>query len=202
MVINQTKKSVFMKKFIVLLFLAAGMSFLAAGEKSFAGLKKECRLLASKSMVGELEKKVRSAVDSGRFTEPQCRDLMNIYGKAMFWGPRWRKGLEFLYAASRLEASVRSNEYFATYSLIAKILASRDGDPGAAIVILEDVLRNKSLHPANGYSACMDTASAYERCGDPEKALDYYRRALEYGKKVKFKFNCAPAEKAVERLSK
>ena len=191
-----------MNKFFVLLFLAAGMAFLSAGEKSFAELKKECRLLASKSMVGELEKKVRSAVDSGRFTEPQCRELMNIYGKAMIWGPRWRKGLEFLYAASRLEASVRSNEYFATYSLIAKMLASRDGDPGAAIVILEDVLRNKSLHPANGYSACMDTASAYERCGDQEKALKYYRRALEYGKKVKFKFNCTPAENAVERLSK
>lgn len=191
-----------MKKLFVLLFLAAGMSFLSAGEKNFAELKKECRHLASKSQVGELEKKVRTAVDSGRYTEPQCRDLMNIYGKAMLWGPRWRKGLEFLYAASRLEASVRSNEYFATYSLIAKMLNSRDGDPGAAIVILEDVLRNKSLHPANGYSACMDMASAYEKSGDPKKALEYYRRAVEYGKKVKFKFNYAPAEKAAERLSK
>ena len=181
----------------------AGLSLLAEEKKSFQEVKVHCvSLAAAKTKHAELKEAVREAVSSGRFTERQCRDLMNLYGGAVVWSDQWFEGLRYLYAAARLEAPRDSNEHFATYRTIATILFRRRGMPEAALVILEDVLLNKSLHPANGYSACMTAGAACEELGDVETALGYYRRAVDYGKQVKYKFDIAPAEKAVERMEK
>ena len=41
-----------------------------------------------------------------------------------------------------------------------------------------------------------------EKNGQRESALEYYRKALEFGKKVTYKFDYSAAEQAVKRLSK
>jgi hypothetical protein len=44
--------------------------------------------------------------------------------------------------------------------------------------------------------------AAYEKMGKKDEALNHYKAALESGKKVTYKFDYSPAEKAIERLSK
>ena len=67
---------------------------------------------------------------------------------------------------------------------------------------MDNVLRVREQHLANHYSAHMRTGKAYEQLGKKDEALKHYRKALECGKKIKYKFNYSPAEKAIERMSK
>ena len=70
------------------------------------------------------------------------------------------------------------------------------------IEVLGNVTSVKEQHPATLYTANMMTGAAYEDLGKKEDALKHYKAALEYGKKVKYKFDFSAAEQAVERLNK
>ncbi len=62
--------------------------------------------------------------------------------------------------------------------------------------------QEKQIHPGLRYQGYFNAASCYERLGDPAEALKCYRKAVEAGKSVPYKYNYTPAEKAVARLEK
>ena len=72
----------------------------------------------------------------------------------------------------------------------------------SVIELMRNIISVKNMHPANLYSAYRLCGSAYEKLGQNDHALEHYKKAAEYGRKVKYKFDYSAADKEIERLSK
>ena len=62
--------------------------------------------------------------------------------------------------------------------------------------------RRKEVHPAIVSSTCQEIAQVYRQVGDKENAKRYFRLAVEYGKKVQYKYDYEAAVKALEELER
>ena len=60
----------------------------------------------------------------------------------------------------------------------------------------------KNFHPSNSYKIAMMVGRAYHAKGDKGKALQWFKKALGYGKKVPYKYNYSEAEAYIRKLSK
>ena len=168
----------------------------------------KCRAASGKYQALRSQKKDReaemfmtAAVEDEMLKPPEIRSLLNTFAAGYLWSSRPDFALTLLQQAQNQECPKTSNEYFRTYYYMATVYI-RKNQPQAAIEVLGNVLVLKGLHPANYYSGNMTAGSAYEKLGKKEEALKHYRIALENGRKVKYKFSYAAAEKAIERLSK
>ena len=168
----------------------------------------KCRAINGKFQALRSQKKIKDAetfmtgaVEDEMLKPPEIRLLLNTFAAGYLWSARPDFALMLLQQAQNQECPKTSNEYFRTFYYMAAIYM-RKNQPQAAIEVLNNVMVLKGLHPANYYSGNMTLGSAYEKLGKKEEALKHYRTALENGKKVKYKFSYAAAEKAIERLSK
>jgi tetratricopeptide (TPR) repeat protein len=131
----------------------------------------------------------------------ELRRLVNIFAGTYLWSGRADFAMSLLQQALSLPCPTYSNEFYCTYDYMAHLYLHRKL-PQPAIEVMRNVLRVRDLHPANAHGAHMLTARAYEMLGRKEDALRHYRAALEFGKKVQYKFDYSTAEKAIRRLSK
>ena len=131
----------------------------------------------------------------------ELRRLVNIFAGTYLWSGRADFAMSLLQQAQNLPCPASSNEFYCTYDYMAHLYLHRKL-PQPAIEVMRNVLRVRDLHPANAHGAHILTARAYEMLGRNEDALRHYRAALEYGRKVQYKFDYSTAEKAIRRLSK
>ena len=151
--------------------------------------------------VKEAEEFLLSSVENPDIRMQDARLMLNtLAGTMLWWKGREDRALELLQQAQNCECSKGDNVYFKTYYLMA-VLYRNKAQFQTEIDVLDNVLSIREQHPANLYTAHYMTGGAYEKLGKPEEALKHYRLALEFGKKVKYKFDYSPAEKAIERLS-
>ena len=148
------------------------------------------------------EKFALQAIEEDEMLKPQeIRQILNTVADSLLWTPRMDFALELLKQASQQECPKGSNIYYATYYSMS-VIYSRKKQYQDMIEVLDQVLRVKNQHPANLYNANRLTGIAYEKLGKKDEALSHYRKALDYGKKVRYKFDYSAAEKAIERLSR
>lgn len=72
------------------------------------------------------------------------------------------------------------------------------GQPDNALEVWLPLLELRNVHPANLSTISHDIAVIYRQKNDEENARKYFQLAVDYGKKVKFKFDYSAAEKALE----
>lgn len=149
----------------------------------------------------ESEDFVFNAVEDEMLKSPEIRHILNTTASILIWAPKIDLALDLLKQAQQQDCPQASNTYFATFYYMAYIY-DRKKQPQTAIEVLDNILKVKSQHPANLYGANMMTGNMYEKLGKKDMALKHYRAALENGKKVRYKFDYSPAEKAIEKLSK
>ena len=158
--------------------------------------------MRSRKKYQNAEKFALDAVEDEMLKPQEARQILNaLAGSMLWWNKREDDALKLLQQAENCECPKNSNVYFTTYYYMA-ILYGKKKQPHTAIEVMEKVLQIRGLHPAHLYNACMVMGKSYEQQNDPEKAVKYYKAALKNGKKVKYKFDYAAAEKAVKRLSK
>lgn len=150
----------------------------------------------------EADDYVLKTVDSDEVLKSQdIRFLLSLVAGGHLWDRHYEKALSILQQAQNIQAPKGSNEYYIVPYYMATIYLSRKKQYSAAIETMKDVITQKGLHPANRYTGNMLIGSAYEKMGKKAEALRHYKTALEYGKKVQYKYNYSEAEKAVKRLS-
>ena len=147
------------------------------------------------------EKFALDAVENERIDPPQIREILNAVAYPMIWDGRQEQARDLLQQARSCECPNDSNTFFATFSYLATIHLNKK-EPQEAIAVLTNVTQVRNQHDANHFAAHMKIAQAYEQLGKKDEALRHYRLALEHGKKVKYKFDCSPAEKAIGRMSR
>ena len=171
-----------------------------SGQKCNAILGK-FNAMRSQKKYTEAEKFALAAVEDESLKSPEIRHILNTIANSLLWSSRPDFAMDLLRQAQNFECPKYSNVYYATFYCTA-VLYQRKKQPKMVIEVLDNVLKVKSQHPGNHYSANMMIGKAYEQLGQKEEALKHYKAALEAARKVKYKFDFSPAEKAVERLSK
>jgi tetratricopeptide (TPR) repeat protein len=73
------------------------------------------------------------------------------------------------------------------------------GQPDNALEVWLPLLELRNVHPANLSSISHDIAVIYRQKNDEENARKYFQLAVDYGKKVKYKFDYSESEKALEK---
>ena len=170
-------------------------------EKTQAILGKFQAMRAQKK-VKDAEDFVLGSVEDDAIRTEDARHILNTLVETMLRRPdREDRAMDLLRQAQNCECPQSSNVYYRTFYYMASLYGKKQ-EYQAQIDVLENVLRAKGQHLANLYTAHLMTGGAYEKLELPEEALKHYRLALEYGKKVKYKFDITSAEKAVERMSK
>ena len=118
------------------------------------------------------------------------------------WGGKksQEEALSLLERAQLLKTDVQ-NDFYNSYYLAGHIrMAWQQYE--SVIELMRNIISVKNMHPANLYSAYRLCGSAYEKLGQKDHALEHYKKAAEYGRKVKYKFDYSAADKEIERLSK
>ena len=170
-------------------------------EKTQAILGKFQAMRAQKK-VKDAEDFVLGSVEDDAIRTEDARHILNTLVETMLRRPDQEdRAMDLLRQAQNCECPQNSNVYYRTFYYMASLYGKKQ-EYQAQIDVLENVLRAKGQHLANLYTAHLMTGGAYEKLELPEEALKHYRLALEYGKKVKYKFDITSAEKAVERMSK
>ncbi len=159
------------------------------------------RAMRSQKKSRAAEKYALDAVENEQLDPPQIREILNLVAHPMIWDGRQDQALNLLQQARSCECPNSSNTFYATFSYLATIYLIKK-QPQEAIAVMNNVTQVKNQHPANHFSAHMKIGQAYEQLGKKEEALKHYRLALDSAKKIKYKFDCSPAEKAIERLSR
>lgn len=159
------------------------------------------RALRGQKKIRDAEKFAIASVESETLEPLEIRHILNTVAGTLLWSPRTDFALDLMKQAQNIECPKKSNVYYKTYFNMAS-LYRRKHMSQEVIEVLENVTSVKEQHPANLYTANMMTGAAYEDLGKKEDALKHYKAALEYGKKVKYKFAFSAAEQAVERLNK
>ena len=145
---------------------------------------------------------LRSHLEDEKLENQELRRLVNTYAGQIIWGSPEAvdEAMTLLNSATRLKTGVQYDE-FCTWYLMAHIHAARKNYE-AALGLMQNILKRRDLHPAIHYSASLFSGEIQEKNGQRESALEYYRKALEFGKKITYKFDYSAAEQAVKRLSK
>jgi tetratricopeptide (TPR) repeat protein len=74
------------------------------------------------------------------------------------------------------------------------------GQPDNAMEVWLPLLELRGAHPAHLSSISSDIAGIYRQNNDDENARKYFQLAVDYGKKVQYKFDYSAAEKALEKM--
>ena len=151
--------------------------------------------------IREAEKFALTSVEDEKLKPSEVRQILNTVADSLLWSPRIDFALDLLKQAQNFECPKRSNVFYKTFYDMA-ILYDRKNQPQSVIEVLDNILKVREQHPANLYTAYLKTGMAYEKLGKKDEALKSYNAALECGRRVKYKFDFSPAEKAIERLSR
>ena len=150
----------------------------------------------------ELEKFLEKERQDDRYSDTQLRYLLNWNARIHIWPRRdMRYALELLNMARMLPVVKTNNIYFETFFLLGEIYY-RNKQYDYVIYYLSPLPEIKNFHPSNSYKISMMVGRAYRAKGDRKKALQYFRKALDYGKKVPYKYNYSEAERYIKELSK
>ena len=173
----------------------------ASGERLICILERY-KLLISAKRREEAAALLKSHLEDEKLADPELRHLVNTYASQIMWGSEEEKSeaLALLSNAQLLKTTVQY-DFFSSFYLAAHIYAARKNHE-AAITLMRTVLDRKRMHPAILYSAALLSGQMYEKLGRKQEAQKHYEKALEYGRKVTYKFDYTPAQRAVERLSK
>ena len=160
--------------------------------------------IRAQKKVGDAEKFALKAVEEDEMLKnPEIRLILNtVAGTLLWWPKRNDYAMTLLQQAQNCQAPKGSNVYYQTFYYMAHLYNNKKQYQAAIEVLGNNVLNVKEQHPANHYTANMLSGAAYEKLGKKDEALNHYKAALEAAKKVKYKFDYSPAEKAIERLSK
>lgn len=180
---------------------AAGKAATTA-EQKVSTILARFQLLKKQKKQMEAEKLLRDMIEDEMLGEPQQRQLINLLAGQYLWNAKYEEGLSLLRQAQNLSCPKTSNEYFRTYYYMAEIYLSRKKQPEAALEVMENMLNITGVHPANLYQTHLLMGTCCERLGQKALALEHYRQARDYGKKVTYKADFSAADKAIERLSK
>ena len=145
---------------------------------------------------------LKAHFEDEKLDDRDLKRLVNTYAAQIMWGGKssQEEALSLLERAQLLKTDVQ-NDFFSSYYLAGHIrLVWQQYE--SVIELMQNVIRVKNMHPANLYSAYRLCGSAYEKLGQKDHALEHYKKAAEYGRKVKYKFDYSAADKEIERLSK
>lgn len=145
---------------------------------------------------------LKGHLEDEKLEDRELKRLVNTYAAQIMWGGKksQEEALSLLERAQLLKTDVQ-NDFYNSYYLAGHIrMAWQQYE--SVIELMRNIISVKNMHPANLYSAYRLCGSAYEKLGQKDHALEHYKKAAEYGRKVKYKFDYSAADKEIERLSK
>lgn len=150
----------------------------------------------------ELEKFLERERRNDSYSDRQLRYFLNWNAKIHIWPRRdMRYAMTLLNMARMLPVVKTDNIYFETFFLMGEIY-HRNKQYDYVIYYLSPLPEIKNFHPSNSYKISMMVGRAYHAKGDKTKALQWFQKALGYGKKVPYKYNYSEAEMYIRKLSK
>ena len=174
----------------------------ATPEQKLSTILARFNILKEQKKQAEAENLLKEMIEDEMLKEPQQRRLINLLAGQYLWGPKYEEGLSLLKQAQNLACPKTSNDYFQTYYYMAEIYLARKNQPEAALEVMSNMLNITDVHPANLYNTHMVIGRCHEKLGRKETAFEHYKKALDYGKKIPYKYDFSAAEKAIERVSK
>lgn len=142
---------------------------------------------------------VESATEDELLKGTELRRFINLAASHELWGPRPERCLDLLRANMAVNCPTTDNEYFVTYSLLANYFLVRRKLPEIAIQTMMEMVNTPHLHPANYHSCWMLIGNAKFSLGQNAEALESYRKALEWLKKVTYKVDFTETEKKIRK---
>lgn len=171
-------------------------------EEKFSILPIQITLYQQLKKTTELEKFLEKERQNDAYSDLQLRYLLNQNARLHVWPRRdMRYALRLLDMARMLPVVKTNNIYFDTYFLTGEIYF-RNKQYDYVIYYLSPLPEIKNFHPSNSYKISMMVGRAYHAKGDSEQALQWFKKALGYGKKVPYKYNYSEAEAYIRKLSK
>ncbi len=151
----------------------------------------------------DARKFMEAAVEDEGLKNTDVRLLLNHLATPYIWWPAQAQyAINILKQAQNVEVSKNSNEYYNSYFLLASAYGHCFKEYKTVIEVITPITQITGQHPANKYNAYMLIGNAHERLGNKEEALQAFKNAVAWGKKIPYKYNYSRAETAVERLSK
>jgi len=170
-------------------------------KQRLASIMARCKILRQQKQILPMQDLLKAELGNKIYKDIQLRKLINTLASLTLFGSKFEEGLMLLNQAQNLKIDPACNDYYATYYYMSYIYFYRKHEPEAAIECLQNVLKVKRQHPANHYTANFLTGNAYEKLGKKEEAIEHYKAAIVAGKRVTYKFDYSPAEKALAKLT-
>ena len=150
----------------------------------------------------ELEKFLEKERQNNAYDNRQLRYLLNWNARIHIWPRRnMDHAMKLLNMARLLPVPPAANIYFDTFFLLGEIYY-RNKQYDYVIHYLSPLPEIKNFHPSNSFKISMMVGRAYHAKGDRKMALQWFQKALGYGKKVPYKYNYSEAERYIKELSK
>ena len=150
----------------------------------------------------ELEKFLEKERQNNAYDNRQLRYLLNWNARIHIWPRRnMDHAMKLLNMARLLPVPPADNIYFDTFFLLGEIYY-RNKQYDYVIHYLSPLPEIKNFHPSNSFKISMMVGRAYRAKGDRKMALQWFQKALGYGKKVPYKYNYSEAERYIKELSK
>ena len=171
-------------------------------DQKYSILPVQITLYQQLKKTAELEKFLEKERQNDAYSDLQLRYLLNWNARIHIWPRRdMRYALRLLDLARMLPVVKTNNIYFDTCFLTGEIYF-RNKQYDYVIYYLSPLPEIKNFHPSNSYKISMMVGRAYRAKGDTKAALQWFKKALGYGKKVPYKYNYSEAEKYIRELSK
>jgi tetratricopeptide (TPR) repeat protein len=154
------------------------------------------KLLLQNKQNAEAEKLLKEFLKDESLSPAVRRKTLHSLAGQIKWGQP-DEAMQYLDQAEAIPAANIDDQAQAgiTRGYIYKI----KGQPDNALEVWLPLLELRNVHPANLSSISHDIGAIYRQKNDEENARKYFQLAVDYGKKVKYKFDYSASEKALEK---
>jgi tetratricopeptide (TPR) repeat protein len=154
------------------------------------------KLLLKNKQNAEAEKLLKEFLKDESLSPAVRRKTLHSLAGQIKWGQP-DEAMQYLDQAEAIPAANIDDQAQAgiTRGYIYKI----KGQPDNALEVWLPLLELRNVHPANLSSISHDIGAIYRQKNDEENARKYFQLAVDYGKKVKYKFDYSASEKALEK---
>lgn len=157
--------------------------------------------LRSASKLKEADALVEAVTEDEDIKGVDLRRFINHAASQDLWSHRPQKCFELLQAAKGVQCPTYDNAFFATYYYLGHYYLSRAKKYDLCIQTMQEALKDaKGTHPANSYTAWMLIGYAQEKSGKKKDALESFKTAKSYLKKVTYKVSFAEVDKKIKEM--